>query len=257
MTNTDLNLHVPAAIVGLPSLSLAEKVALAYLLDHPGCSNASLARLLGLSQRGVEALLRRLRERGLIAQVGKGRARQHRLRFPVEHHIKCEQNESESHTKSGESEIVESHTKSGQASAPPGPDPPAPAPTQADSPERLLAIAVDDEIECAGECIGRADFEGALQHCRLAKDRVGEFPAAIQVVKIEALAFVTEHEDRILACKLAFEYGKATQMPRSKLNAVFARIKDLTREKLALIRPALDAQAKLGTPADISALLAG
>src|SRR6266852_3738213 len=102
MKPVDLNLHVPAGIAAL-NLPLNEKVALAHLSEHPGSSNGSLAKLLGRSVRGIELMLRRLRESGLLQQVGKGRARVHRLMFPVEHHRKCEEIESaKSHTKSGE-----------------------------------------------------------------------------------------------------------------------------------------------------------
>ena len=85
----DVTIVIPAAIAALPDLSLAERVALAHLRQWPGTRNSRLANLLGLSERGVEQMLRRLRERGLIPQRGKGHARVLRVIFPVEHHTEC------------------------------------------------------------------------------------------------------------------------------------------------------------------------
>lgn len=88
MNSTDIEIRIPAAI-GALELSIAEKIVLAHIAIFPGCSNARLAKLIGGTCRGVENLLRRLRQNGLIEQSGKGRARRHRLLFYVEHHIKC------------------------------------------------------------------------------------------------------------------------------------------------------------------------
>ena len=45
--------------------------------------------MLGLSRRGAENLVRRLREHHYIVQHGKGRARRIKLQFRVEQHTKC------------------------------------------------------------------------------------------------------------------------------------------------------------------------
>lgn len=255
MKTTSLTIEIPAEIVALPDLSLAERVALAHIHEWPGSSNARLARVLGVSVRGAEQMLRRLRECGLIEQVGKGRARVHRLTFPVEHHTKCEEAKSaKGHTNSGENEIVESHI-SFRSGAPANLDQPMPVPTQTASPVRLVAISVDEERERAADCIGRADFEGALRHYQLAKQRVEDFPETMLEARVEALSIVVEDETRVLAGKLVFEHAAATKMPAAKLNTLFAVIKGLSAETLAQIRLALDEQAKLATPVDISALL--
>jgi hypothetical protein len=257
MKTTALTIIIPGEIVSLPDLTIAERVALAHLHNFPGCSNGRLARLLGLSMRGVESMRRRLRERRLIEQIGKGRARVHLLMFHVNRHTKCDEVKSaESHTKSGEHQLVESHFSGGQGT-PPHANRPVPAPTQTTSPVRSVAISVDEERERAGDCIARADFEGALHHYQLAKQRVEDFPETMLEVRVEALALVIEDETRVLAGKLVFDHAAATKVPAAKLNALFVVIKDLSAERLAQIRPALDAQARLGTPADISALLAG
>ena len=88
MNATSLEIKIPAAIATLP-LAIGEKVVLAHIDRFPGCSNARLAELIGGTCRGVENLLRRLRQRGYIEQSGKGRARRHRLLFHMEHHTLC------------------------------------------------------------------------------------------------------------------------------------------------------------------------
>ena len=93
MKTTDIEIRIPAAIAAL-ELSIAEKIVLAHIANFPGCSNARLAKLIGGTCRGVENLLRRLRQNGLIEQSGKGRARRHRVLFYVEHHIKCGDNKT-------------------------------------------------------------------------------------------------------------------------------------------------------------------
>ncbi len=94
----DLTIVIPAGIAALPDLNLVEKAALAHIAKFPGCSNGRLSKLTGLSVRGVEALLARLRKRGLIQMAGKGCARRHEPTFYVEHHTPC-----------GKDEIAESH----------------------------------------------------------------------------------------------------------------------------------------------------
>jgi hypothetical protein len=100
MNTTDVEIKIPAAINALP-LTLTEKAVLAHIRNFPGCSNSRLAELIGGSRRGVEKLLRRLRDQGYIEPSGKGRARRHQLMFPVEHHTKC-----------GDGDIVASDVKS-------------------------------------------------------------------------------------------------------------------------------------------------
>ncbi len=88
MNTNSLEIRIPAAIATLP-LAIGEKIVLAQIAESPGCSNARLAQLIGGTCRGVENLLRRLRRQEYIEQTGKGRARRHRLLFPVEHHTLC------------------------------------------------------------------------------------------------------------------------------------------------------------------------
>jgi DNA-binding Lrp family transcriptional regulator len=186
MKSAALTITIPAEIVCLPDLTLAERVALAHLGNFPACSNGRLARLLGFSTRGIESMLRRLRDRRLIT---------------------------------------------------------------------LIAMSIDEERKRAGDCIARADFKGALHHYQLAKQRVEDFPATMLEVRVEALALVVEDETRVLASKLVFEHSAAKRMPGAEMKSLFATIMGLSAERLSQIRPALDAQARLGRPVDISALL--
>ena len=80
---------IPTSIDQL-ELKLNEKFALYYIQQSPDISNDQLARLLGMSPRGAQSMLRRLRRSGYIANVGKGRARRIALMFHTEQHTECE-----------------------------------------------------------------------------------------------------------------------------------------------------------------------
>src|SRR2546425_1171601 len=85
----EINIHISAAIAALADLNLIERTILTRIEECPACHNADLAKLTGLSLRGVESTLARLRERDLIQVTGKGRARRLFLRFHVEQHTRC------------------------------------------------------------------------------------------------------------------------------------------------------------------------
>jgi len=74
MNCTDIEIRIPASISTLP-LTLAEKVVLAHIAINPDCTNDELSKLLGITDRGIKKILRRLRSSGHIDQSGKGRAR--------------------------------------------------------------------------------------------------------------------------------------------------------------------------------------
>jgi hypothetical protein len=86
---TGINIHIPVAIAALPGLKLIERVILTRIDERPACHNAHLAALTGLSERGIESTLARLRDRDLIQVTGKGRARRLWVRFHMEHHTQC------------------------------------------------------------------------------------------------------------------------------------------------------------------------
>src|SRR5690349_20279181 len=88
----DLNIHIPASIAALPDLNLIQKAILAKVHERPGSTNSTLAKLTGLTERGVESTVSRLEKLGLIRRQGHGRARLLRLTFPVEQHTQCGEN---------------------------------------------------------------------------------------------------------------------------------------------------------------------
>lgn len=257
MKSADLTITVPAEIVALPNLSLVELVALAHLYEWPGSSNARLAKRLGLSERGIEAMLRRLRQRGLIQQHGKGHARVLRLMFPVEHHTECGENTLEaSHKKCG-AKPQEAHILSGMnparnaVQAQPNPAQTTSTATTGLPPSKYI----EREMELAGECAMRWEFDDALRRYAHLKDYIANLNDTDSELKAMGLEGVSETETRILAVKLVFDYARSTNLPKDRFNALTASIASLSEERLAEIRPTLDAQAQLAKPVDISALL--
>lgn len=95
MNSTTIEIKIPAVIAALPGLSLVERIVLDHIDRFPGCSNGRLAKLTGLSVRGIEAMLVRLRKHGYIRRIGQGRARQHKLLVHVDRHIDCGKKQSE------------------------------------------------------------------------------------------------------------------------------------------------------------------
>ncbi len=93
-------IDVPSSIASLHGTTLAEQIVLSRIVCNPRTTNESLAKLLGFSVRGVESMLKRLRDHGFLSIVGAGRARRFIPKFPVEQHTKCT-----------EKKIFGSHTK--------------------------------------------------------------------------------------------------------------------------------------------------
>jgi hypothetical protein len=99
--NDEVNIVIPGFIAHREGLSLIEKIALAAIHKNPRISNATLAKRLELSVRGVENLLARLKENDAICQIGSGCARRLRIN-DVEHHTKCDDlSASNKHTECG------------------------------------------------------------------------------------------------------------------------------------------------------------
>lgn len=93
---------IPAAIVALPDLTLAERVVLTHLAKFPRCGNRKLARSTWMSNRGIEALLLRLCQRGQLLKVSVDGSR----------HLMV-QGIAETHTECGKPHITKSHTPCG------------------------------------------------------------------------------------------------------------------------------------------------
>jgi hypothetical protein len=89
VTSGGLHIHIPGEIMAIPNLSLNERVALASIDENPFTTNIELETTLGLSKRGVEYLIERLKRRGLVSQFRRGRARRLSLGFHVEPRSCC------------------------------------------------------------------------------------------------------------------------------------------------------------------------
>ena len=110
----DINIQIPADIAALPDLNLIEKAVLNRIHERSDCSNPGLAKLTGLSVRGAESTLARLRNLGLIRSSGKGRSRRLWLTFHVERHTGCGENvNAECHTGCGKNQNENTHMECG------------------------------------------------------------------------------------------------------------------------------------------------
>jgi len=97
--------------MAVPNLNLTERVILTHVNMWPDCTNNDLAALTGLSLRGAESVLARLRAQGLVQVHGRGHARRLILTFHVERLMECgEQHDEPSHRECGEVADEECHT---------------------------------------------------------------------------------------------------------------------------------------------------
>jgi Winged helix-turn-helix DNA-binding len=160
----DLIINIPASIVALPDLNLIEKAILNRVHERPGCTNPGLAKLAGLSVRGVESTLARLKERGLVCSQGHGPSRRLSLTFAVEHHAECGASvDMQSHTACGTNQSGNSHTECG-------------APVNAQS-HTMSGVQIDPSATDATklqtayvfaqvDCLAKGEFEEARRHAR-------------------------------------------------------------------------------------------
>jgi DNA-binding Lrp family transcriptional regulator len=210
---------------GALPLSLSEKVALEQIHQLPGCSNERLADLIGISCRGVENLLRRLRDQGFIEQVGKGRARRHLLKFAVEAeqpHTLCG-NDNNDHS------CAESHTLGGErARCRPIRVAPKHELTLAEDYDRTLRII--DEL-----CRYENPFPDAIANLygRILRRVANEAPESS--AKDKAVKELTLRRDAFVAISVA------SQMPRKYHRQASQLIHDATPEQLAEIRRRVEA----------------
>lgn len=223
-TTTDLNIVIPATIAALPSLNLAERVALALIAKRPGCSNASLARALDMSLRGAESLLRRLRAKGLIKPVGKGRARQHVLTFPVERHTACgKNNDAESHTDCA----VESPAL-------------AVVKTEASTYE-FTAL----RLSLFQNCLECGEYDCAMKHLEAIRERLEGDANTVPNVKTRLLASLKKLEDQ------CFAYGVTATLaegrPDDVQREIALKVCRASAEQLALFRQRVESAPSLST----------
>lgn len=227
MNPTTIELNIPAEIVSLP-LTLAEKAVLAQIHKFPGCTNNRLAKLIGGTCRGVENLLRRLRRQGFIAQSGKGRARRHRLLFPVEQHTLCGDNEIIA-------SAVESHTSCGdQPGGTPSVEPQSNVPVL----RRVLSLGEDlkQTLALVEElCQQRGTPPETILYCyeKILKRLMAEAPEG--QAKDTLISELTVRRDAF------FAVSKACRLPRKFHRQLDRLIASATPEKLADFKQRVEA----------------
>jgi DNA-binding MarR family transcriptional regulator len=98
---SDTTLTIPAAIAALP-LTLNEKIVLAEIAGNPKCGSEALAKLLGVTERGINKTVNRLQLAGYLQQLGSGRARQLYVTFSLELGTEFSKQENPSKLSNGE-----------------------------------------------------------------------------------------------------------------------------------------------------------
>ncbi len=197
MKTNEITLKIPAPIAARPGLTLHERVALAFVHEHPRCRNITLARHLGISVRGAEAMLRRLRQLGHIRSAGRGRARRMEVSFPAEPTKKCGvQQETESHTKCKVEQPIIALVQH--------------EPSTSDFAELHLSLYET--------CLEHGDFESACHHLDLIRERLerdAEFPAEQKTNLLAALAHM---ENRCFCFRVGREMAEG--LPASEQRAL-------------------------------------
>jgi DNA-binding Lrp family transcriptional regulator len=220
---TDTSIVIPAAIAALPGLNLSERVALAHVAKFPGCSNRSLAKLLGVSVRGAENILRRLRDEGHIHQVGKGRARRHDLAFPVEQHTLC-----------GKSNCDESHIKCAVE----------PSSVQA----VVLEMSTQDfaamRLSFYETCCGRGEYALAQQHLEAVRARVEQAVDVLPEDKAALLTKLKRIEDQCFAFTIGAKVAEG--LPNDVQKKLALTLCRASADKLALLREKVESGATFG-----------
>lgn len=221
---TDTNIVVPAAIAALPGLSLSERAALAHIEKRPGCSNASLGKLLGMTVRGAENLLRRLRDNGLIQAFGKGRARQHVLLFPMEHHTSC-----------GKTDDGKSHTKCEV-------EPPALAVVKTEaSTYEFTAL----RLSLFQNCLECGEYDCAMKHLEAIRERLEGDANTVPDLKTRLLASLKKLEDQCFAYDVTAKL--ADGRPGDEQRDIALKVCRASAEQLALFRQRVESASSLPT----------
>lgn len=221
---TDINILIPAAIATLPGLNLAERVALAHIAKRPGCSNAALAKVLGVSVRGAEDLVRRLRDNGLIQAVGKGRARRHILLFPVEHPTLC-----------GKSSDVESHTKCEV-------EPPALAVIK---PEPSILEFMASRLAYVKNCIEWGKYECAIKHLAAIREHLEGDANIAPDLRTRLLASLEKLENECFAYEATAKLAEGR--PDYVQREIALKVRRASAEQLALFRERVQSASSLST----------
>ena len=245
----DVTVIIPAAIAALPDLNLLEKAALAHISRYPACSNAGLSKLCGLSERGIESLIARLRKRGLVEMLGEGRARRHELTLPMEPSTNCGKAEvEESRKKCGSDECDESHAKCGKHAA--GESPIACDIDTLASPgckaEEPLAVFSERHFSLHDKCFEAELFDDARKHLELLRARV-ELDTEISVdQRTEWVRGITNQENRCFAFQTLKNAESNNELSEDQLRATAALVCKADPAQLALFRQQVEAGALPG-----------
>jgi hypothetical protein len=215
--NSSLTIKIPEEIAGLPNLSLAEAVALSHILEHPGCTNRTLAKLVRQTERGVESMLCRLRERGLIRPEGSGRRRRIFLGFHVEHKKCGESLNSQLHVQCEVPDII--------------------IPAKHDSACLNSALS---RLEIFANCIDAGKFDAALVHISSIREAVqGDF-AVPDLEKDKLLALIKVEEDRCFAFALGAKV--AERLTSTDQVRLACALSTAPVEKLTTLRQKIETQ---------------
>lgn len=231
MNSIELQITIPAAIAAIPGLTLQERAALTYVGQHPHCHNSRLARFLGLTVRGVESLLHRLRRLGHVRSVGLGRARCLQVTFPVEPTIECG---VQHHEKSHAFCVVEETKVAGRKSEP--------------STEEFFEL----HVALAENCAENGLYKAARSHLEMARLRVEADDTLASETKTTVTANLVVMENRYFAFEVGAEVARKLTVEQSK--ELTLTLCQATPQKLARIRQLFEAKGKLEDSLEILAL---
>lgn len=255
---SELNITIPASIVARSDLNLIEKAILNRIYERPACSNGNLAGLTGLSLRGIEATVARLKKRELIRSSGHGHAHRLWLTFPVERHVECGHNgNGQSHTECGKNQNKnthmecgvdwnsQSHTTSGVRNEMSIPE------TSADP--ALLLQSEKRHSDALFKCLLAGEFNQARLHLDGLRQCYGKMTQAAPELK-EQLDRVLYIRDSLIFILAAGETCAGSHTERVRLIPLVC---EAGPAKLAVVRQQIEAAKARGAPVDLRRLLEG
>ncbi len=253
-----ITIHIVAEIAALPDLNLIERAILNRIHERPDCSNGGLAKLTGLSKRGIESTLARLKKRELIRSRGHGHARRLWLAFPVERcmecgenvnaelHMGCGKNQNENtHMECGVDWNSERHTTSGVRT------------------EKSIPEISDDSAKLLQSEKGHSDalfnclLVGAFNQARLHLDGLRQCVGKLSQVAPE----MKERNDRVIQTYDSFifilEAGGECIERRDERVRLMPLLFRASPERLTEVRQQVEAAKARGAPVDLKGLLEG
>lgn len=244
---SELTLTIPASIMSVPDLNLIERVILNHIHERPHCSNNDLATLTGLSERGIESTLARLKREGMIRSRGNGPARRLILMFLVEHNTPCgETTNANSHVECGVATNAESHTNSGIQ----------PEPSSNEIPlDTTNTKYLTKELDALTLCLPAGNFNQARTH--LASMRRWWSALCQRVPQKQGLAdeCLRVFDDMIFMLEAGWP-GLST-LPGYERDRLIRRLADTDPEPLAQLRQQVEATSTRGDQVDLMRLIGG